>query len=114
MGLRRYLEDFSLVAERGVNEMPIWRDLLSYAMLFGIADRVADQMKELHPDLSSRLTEYSRSMYTVNAHTHLLYNSMKGGEQRREQRKRSSGGGGFASYGGGRGSIGGRSGGGTR
>ncbi len=114
LGLRRYLEDFSLVAERGVKEMPIWRDLLSYAMLFGIADRVADQLKELYPDLASQLTEYSRSMYTVHAHTHLLYNSMKGAEQRREQRKRSSGGGGFASSGGGRGSIGGRSGGGTR
>jgi uncharacterized membrane protein len=53
MGLKRYLTDFSLIAERGVKEMPIWRELLTYAMLFGIADQVAEQMKELYPQFSS-------------------------------------------------------------
>ncbi|KAF5043798.1 hypothetical protein DSECCO2_498460 [anaerobic digester metagenome] len=114
MGLKRYLEDFSLVAERGIKEIPIWRELLSYAMLFGIADKVAEQMKELYPALSSELTEYSRSMTTAYSYNYLLYNSMKRAEQQREQQKRSGGGGGFASFGGGGGSIGGGSGGGTR
>ena len=114
MGLKRYLEDFSLVAERGVKEMPIWRELLSYAMLFGIADQVAEQMKELYPTLSSELTDYSRSMVTAYSYHYLLYSNMIKAEQQREQEKRSSGGGGFASFGGGGGSIGGGSGGGTR
>lgn len=114
MGLKRYLEDFSLVAERGVKEVPIWRELLSYAMLFGIADQVAEQMKELYPALSSELTDYSRSMVTAYSYHYLLYSNMKKAEQQREQEKRSGGGGGFASFGGGGGSIGGGSGGGTR
>lgn len=114
MGFKRYLEDFSLVAERGVKEMPIWRELLSYAILFGIADQVADQMKELYPSLSLELDDYSRSIVTAYSYHYLLYSNMKKAEQRREQEKRSSGGGGFASIGGGSGYIGGGSGGGTR
>jgi uncharacterized membrane protein YgcG len=114
MGFKRYLEDFSLVAERGVKEMPIWRELLSYAMLFGIADRVAEQMKELYPELSLELADYSRNMVTAYSYHHVLYSNMKKAEEQRQQRKRSVGGGGFASLGGGGGSIGGGSGGGTR
>jgi uncharacterized membrane protein YgcG len=114
MGLKRYLEDFSLVAERGVKEIPIWRELLTYAMLFGIADQVAEQMKELYPALSPEVTEYGQSMVTAYSYHYLLYSNMKKAEAERLQEKRSSGGGGFASLGGGGGSIGGGSGGGTR
>ena len=114
MGLKRYLTDFSLIAERGVRELPVWRTLLTYAMLFGIADKVAEQMKQLYPQLSSELAEYSQSMSAAYSYHHLLYRSMRQAEQQREQAKRSGGGGGFASLGGGGGSIGGGSGGGTR
>jgi uncharacterized membrane protein YgcG len=114
MGLKQYLEDFSLVAERGVKEMPIWRELLTYAMLFGIADKVSEQMKELYPELTSELNDYNQSMSTAYSYHYLLYSNMKNAEQQREQEKRSSGDGGFTSFGGGGGSIGGGSSGGTR
>ena len=114
MWLKRYLTDFSLIAERGVKEMPIWRELLTYAMLFGIADQVAEQMKELYPQISAELTDYSQSMATAYSYHYLLYSNMKKAEEQREHEKRSGGGGGFASLGGGGGSIGGGSGGGTR
>jgi len=114
MGLKRYLADFSLIAERGVKEIPIWRELLTYAMLFGIADQVAEQMRELYPELSPQLNDYTQSMSTAYAYHYLLYRNMIHAEQQREQEKRSGGGGGFASFGGGGGFIGGGSGGGTR
>lgn len=114
MGLKRYLTDFSLIAERGIKEIPIWRELLTYAMLFGIADQVAEQMKELYPQISTELTEYGQSMGTAYSYHYLLYRNMKRAEEEREQEKRSGGGGGFASLGGGGGSIGGGLGGGTR
>ena len=114
LGLKRYLTDFSLIAERGVKEMPIWRELLTYAMLFGIADQVAEQMKALYPQISDQLTDYSQSMSAAYSYHYLLYRNMKQAEQQRMQAKRSGGGGGFASFGGGGGSIGGGSGGGTR
>lgn len=114
MGLKRFLENFSLVAERGVKEMPIWRELLTYAILFGIADKVAEQMKELYPEISLELADYSQSMSAAYSYQYLLYSNMKKAEEQREQEKRSSGSGGFSSLGGGGGSIGGGSGGGTR
>ena len=89
--------------------MPIWRGLLTYAMLFGIADQVAEQMKELYPQISAELTDYSQSMATAYSYHYLLYSNMKKAEEQREQEKRSGGGGGFASLGGGGGSIGGGS-----
>lgn len=113
LGLKRYLEDFSLIAERGVKEVPIWRELLCYAMLFGIADQVAEQMKELYPAISSELTSYSQSLDTAYTYHYLLYSQMRRMEEMREA-KRNSGGGGYASFGGGGGSIGGSTGGGTR
>ena len=113
LGLKRYLEDFSLIAERGVKEVPIWRELLCYAMLFGIADQVAEQMKELYPAISSELTSYSQSLDTAYTYHYLLYRQMRQAEEMREA-KRNSGGGGYASFGGGGGSIGGSTGGGTR
>lgn len=114
IGFKKYLEDFSLIAERGVKEIPIWRELLSYAMLFGIADKVAEQIKALYPAISSEVTAYNRSLYTAYSYHYLLYRNMKQAEIQRIQQKRSSGGGGFASFGGGGGSIGGGSGGGSR
>ncbi|MEG2007633.1 MAG: DUF2207 domain-containing protein [Oscillospiraceae bacterium] len=109
LGFKKYLEDFSLIAERGVKELPIWRELLTYAMLFGIADKVAEQLKALYPEILPEVERYDRSVSAVYSYQYLLYNSMKNAEA-----ARSSGSGGSASFGGGGGSIGGGSGGGSR
>ena len=114
MGLKSYLTDFSLIAERGIKEIPIWRELLTYAMLFGIADQVAEQMKSLYPALSAELAEYRTTMNSAYAYHYVLYSNMRQAEQDRVQQTRSAGGGGFASLGGGGGFSGGSSGGGTR
>jgi uncharacterized membrane protein len=114
LGFKQYLTDFSLVAERGVREIPVWRELLTYAMLFGIADQVARQLRELYPAISEQVADYSQSMTAAYVYHHLLYTSMRNAELERQQQIRSGGGGGFASFGGGGGSIGGGSGGGTR
>ncbi|MEG1430069.1 MAG: DUF2207 domain-containing protein [Oscillospiraceae bacterium] len=114
MGFKRYLEDFSLIDERGVQEMPIWREMLSYAMLFGIADRVSAQLAELYPSMLPELTIYNQRIYAAGSYQMLLYHNMRNAEMAREQEKRSGGSGGFASMGGGGGSMGGGSGGGSR
>lgn len=82
--------------------------------MFGIADRVARQMRELYPELSLELNEYIGTIGTAYSYHYLLYTNMKNAEAGREQEKRSKGGGGFTSLGGGGGFIGGGSGGGTR
>ena len=61
VGFLRYLRDFSLVAERGIEETSLWKDYLVYASLYGIADQVRKDMKKVAPDVASldqfKLTE---------------------------------------------------------
>lgn len=114
LGFKRYLTDFSLIAERGLKELPIWQELLTYAMLFGIAEQVAQQMKELYPELTMATQQYQSNVLTAYSYCHVMTVNMRQAEQRRIQAQRSSGSGGFSSRGGGGGSMGGGRGGGTR
>ena len=50
LGLRKYLLDFSLIGEREIKEMPLWKEYLVYATLFGIADKVCDNFATVYPD----------------------------------------------------------------
>ena len=110
LGLKKYLIDYSLIAERNPNEVAMWDDYLVYAALFGIADQVAKTFKELYPQ------EFIQYEHTHNMNTyaslriiHSLSHSYTSGIS-----AASSGGGGFSSSGGGGGFSGGGSGGGVR
>lgn len=50
IGLKKFLEDFSLIDEREIKEVFIWDRYLVYATLFGVADRVIKQMKKVYPE----------------------------------------------------------------
>ena len=52
-GLKRYMQDFSLIKEREVPELVLWEKYLVYATVFGIADRVIKQLKIVYPQLSN-------------------------------------------------------------
>ena len=49
-GLRKFLKEFTLMDERGVGEVKLWKDYMIYATLFGIADRVIKEMKKVNPE----------------------------------------------------------------
>lgn len=110
IGYKKYLLDFSLIAERGVNEALIWRDCLTYAALFGIGAKVMAELRKLYP---ANTSAYAGSMettyYIAYRYHHVTYQAAKSAEA-----ARSSGGGGSSSLGGGGGFSGGGSGGGTR
>ena len=53
VGFLRYLRDFSLVAERNIEETGLWKEYLVYASLYGIADQVRKDMKQVAPDVAS-------------------------------------------------------------
>lgn len=95
--------DFSLIHEHGVNETVIWQDYMVYAMLFGIAEKVAPQIKQLYPDAAPQIERYERNiMYAASYNRALTFAYIT-----RAQRSRSSGSGGRTSRGGGRGFSGG-------
>ena len=110
IGLKKYLEDFSLIAERGINETVIWQDYMIYAALFGIADKVMKEFEKVYPDKLPELESYNRNVVIAYSYYHSMHQSA----QRAIQEQRASGMGGHASFGGGGGFSGGGSGGGSR
>ena len=51
LGLKKFLQEFSNINTRETLEVHIWDEYLMFAYLFGIADKVAKQIKNLYPEL---------------------------------------------------------------
>lgn len=109
LGLKRYLLDFSLIAERHVDETFLWQEYMVYAMLFGIAKQVMVQLKALYPERLIQIEEYQHYIDNSYRYDYLLYGAVERERrrQREEQRARTAGSGGRASFGGGSGFSGG-------
>lgn len=107
-GFKKYLEDYSLLSEREVKEVALWKKYLIWAAYFGIAEKVYEQLKIVDPGYE--LTDLD--LYT----TIILTNSFSHNVQSAYDNASSSysGGGGSSFSGGGGGSFGGGSGGGIR
>lgn len=68
-GLKKYMENFSLLIEREVPELALWEKYLVYATSFGVADKVLDQLKIKYPQLNDE--DYMKNngyayMYMMN------------------------------------------------
>ena len=61
-GLKKYMEDFSMLNEREVPDLVLWEKYLVFATVFGISDKVIKQLKVRYPELNDE--EYLRSHYT--------------------------------------------------
>ena len=108
-----YLNDFSLLSEREISEIKVWKYLLIYATLYDVADVVEKQLKQLSPEL---LRNAGVDLDTL--HTAVIYSDVFSTDfadaYASSVEKASDGGGGFTSTGGGGDSFGGGDGGGTR
>lgn len=109
-GLKEFFKEFENMKDKEAIEVTLWEEYLMYAQIFGVADKVAKQFKELYPDVITDDT-YS-SMIFVHDISHTGMVSASNAKSRAESY--SSGGGGFSSGGGGGGSFGGGGGGGFR
>ena len=49
-GLKKYMEDFSILDRREVPELVIWEKYLVYATVFGVAEKVIKQLKIVYPN----------------------------------------------------------------
>lgn len=114
---KNFLKDFTLSNERGAEEVVLWKNCLVYAQLFGIADKVAKQFKDLYPTQFGELAEecglsdvilyqtiLNNNRISITAYASALSKNME----------RTMGGGGSTSFGGGGGFSGGGFGGGSR
>ena len=49
-GLKLFLNKFTRIEEKEAIEVHLWKEYLMFAQIFGIADKVAKQFKNLYPD----------------------------------------------------------------
>ena len=61
-GLKKYMEDFSMLDKREIPELVIWEQFLVYATAFGIADKVIKQLKSVYKELG-RSFEFDDTSY---------------------------------------------------
>ncbi len=120
-GLKKYLKEFSLIDERHVQEVSLWKDYMIYATLFGIADQVIKDMKQINPEYfnmdqvaSQMADDTTLPMIYSTLHSSTSRAAMSKAEREAAREARASGRGGHASWGGGGGFSGGGSGGGVR
>ena len=105
-GFKKFLLDYTLIAEREAIEVELFEDYLIYAEMLGIADKVAKQFKELYPNMieQTNYNSYDNLLY-INLYT--AAGMSRANSARAAAQSYSSGGGGFSSGGGGGGSFGG-------
>lgn len=124
-GLKKFLEDFTLVGERGAMEVQLWNEYLVFATLFGIAEQVLRDFRIICPEyfeLSDVSQVVSENVSVLDAYDVLLssfYLSSfieysRSSSALSAMAERFNGGGGLSSLGGGCGFSGGGSGGGVR
>lgn len=110
-GLKRYLLDYTLIKDREAIEVTLFEDYLIYAQMMGIAKKVAEEFKELYPNIIEQSSFYSYdNVFLINMYAAQGISHANSAKARAESY--SSGGGGFSSGGGGGGSFGGGGGGG--
>ena len=113
VGFKKFLEDTTLIKQRTTPEVALWRDYLVFASLFGIADKVAKELKDIDPVVfeqacSMNYSDMNRVIYQTRSYADVLSRyatpSYSGGSLGGFS---SSGGGGHTSFGGGGGFSGG-------
>ena len=118
VGFKKYLEDFTIIGERASQEVALWNDYLVFASLYGIADKVAKELKDINPKAFEEMMVYDYT--TMNDVVRLTRNMGNSITNARVQNLSGSyspsrgGFGGFTSIGGGGGFHGGGFGGGSR
>lgn len=118
LGLKKFLQDFTLMGEKDTIEVILWQDYMVYGALLGIADKVAEQLRDINPDLFAEVMDYDyTTMHQLLFQTRLLSAAITNSRaavaaEAAQQSARGFGGG--TSFGGGGGFSGGGFGGGSR
>ena len=107
-GLKLFLKEFSDMKNKEAIEVQLWDEYLMFAYIFGLAEKVAKQFKNLYPEIVEEMQannmDYGTFVYINNLSTKTV-NAASAARSAAESY--SSGGGGFSSGGGGGGSFGG-------
>src|SRR5699024_2987951 len=64
-----YLDDFSLLSERELNEAKLWKELLVWASLYGLSEKVAKQLEKLYPQYAEEYNITYADIYMMHLFT---------------------------------------------
>ena len=107
-GLKKFLKEFSDMKNKEAIEVKLWDEYLMFAYLFGMADKVAKQFKDLYPEVVEEMQASNFDYNTFVYINHLSTRTVHAASAARSAAESySGGGGGFSSGGGGGGSFGG-------
>lgn len=101
-GLKKYMEDFSLLNEKEVMDVEIWERFLVYATAFGISEKVIKQLKLVYPNFE-QLTgkDYTMMYLMMNTNFNRSFTSSVTSSISSAYSSATGGGGGFSGGGGG-------------
>ena len=102
-GLKKYMEDFSMLDKREVPEIAIWEHFLVFATAFGIADKVLKQLKVVYPNIENDLNvnTYTCMYFMMNTNFSSSFSNTISTSMSSAYTSASGGGGGFSGGGGG-------------
>jgi uncharacterized membrane protein YgcG len=100
-GLKRYLNEYTLISDRAPIEVQLFEEYLMYAQIFGIADKVAKDFKDLYPDMVENLDYDFNDIIVINLFSTSASSSVYSGMSTAGGGGSSFGGGGGGSFGGG-------------
>lgn len=102
-GLKKYMEDFSLLNEKEIPALEVWEEYLVYATVFGIADKVIKQLKIVYPQIEEMDSFNTTSYIYLMSHTNFnsSFSSAINSSMSSAMSSGSGGGGGFSGGGGG-------------
>lgn len=108
-GLKLFFNEFAKMDTKETLEVKIWDEYLMFAYLFGMADKVSKQLKNLYPEyIEQELERNNLDLTTLVLINNMTTRSVNAASAARSAAQSySSGGGGFSSGGGGGGSFGG-------
>ncbi len=107
-GLKLFLKEFSDMKNKEAIEVKLWDEYLMFAYLFGMAEKVAKQFKDLYPEIVEEMEAHNFDYHTVSYINTMSARTVQAASAARQAAESySSGGGGFSSGGGGGGSFGG-------
>ena len=102
LGLKIFFKEFASMEEKETIEVHLWDEYLMFAYLFGMADKVFDQLKKLYPEIIEQDVDNYHNMMMATTFANTTINSSL-----RAAQNYHAGGGGFSSGGGGGGGFGG-------
>ena len=114
-GLKKFLKEFTLLDERELKEVKLWKDYMIYATLFGIADKVIKEMKKINPEyfnMDQVAGQMANDMTLPTIYSVMRHSTASAVANKAAREHRSSGHGGHSSWGGGGGGFSGGGGGG--